>query len=267
MAIDEAGNAISHYPVTDEVDIRNIRAGVRGQLIRIHEAAGAGEIVGSARTCGDWCRGEDLEACRRRRHLAADRAARVRALLRAPDGLLPDGNRSRELGRRPARRAARRARGLDRRRERLPEPVGHQPDADDHGAGATDRAARSSPPDSRGGRDRPGRRGRARLRGARRSRRRAAAAGDGPRDADDRLGRALLCAARRARLPGDPVRQPRRRPLELDGRAAAAPARGLRRRPAPARLHAHRDGRRRRRAARPSSRSSPRTWSAPRWEG
>ena len=61
VTIDEAGNAVSHYPITDEVDIRNIRAGAE-QLIRIHEAAGAGEIVGSARKCGDWRRGENLEA-------------------------------------------------------------------------------------------------------------------------------------------------------------------------------------------------------------
>ncbi len=61
VTIDEAGNAVTHYPITDEVDIRNIRAGVE-QLIRIHEAAGAAEIVGSARKAGDWRRGDDLDA-------------------------------------------------------------------------------------------------------------------------------------------------------------------------------------------------------------
>jgi choline dehydrogenase-like flavoprotein len=61
VMIDEAGAAVVHYPITDEVDIRNIRAGVE-QLIRIHDAAGASEIVGSARKAGDWRRGEDLEA-------------------------------------------------------------------------------------------------------------------------------------------------------------------------------------------------------------
>ncbi len=61
VTIDDAGDAVTHYPVTDEVDIRNIRAGVE-QLIRIHEAAGATEIVGSARKAGDWRRGDDLDA-------------------------------------------------------------------------------------------------------------------------------------------------------------------------------------------------------------
>ena len=61
VTVDEAGNAVTHYPVTDEVDIRNIRAGVE-QLIRIHEQAGAEEIVGSARKAGDWKRGDDLDA-------------------------------------------------------------------------------------------------------------------------------------------------------------------------------------------------------------
>jgi choline dehydrogenase-like flavoprotein len=60
VTIDEAGNAVTHYPVTDEVDIRNIRAGVE-TLIRIHEAAGAEEIVGSARKSSDWRRGDDLD--------------------------------------------------------------------------------------------------------------------------------------------------------------------------------------------------------------
>ncbi len=61
VAIDDAGNAVAHYPITDEVDIRNIRAGIE-TLIRMHEAAGAREIVGSARKSGDWARGEDLDA-------------------------------------------------------------------------------------------------------------------------------------------------------------------------------------------------------------
>ena len=134
VTIDEAGNAIGRYSVTDEVDIRNIRAGVE-QLIRIHEA-----------------RGRDRRQRARARRLAprADLDAFVADVTSqpiAPRGALFSAHQmgscrmgtDRELGRRPARRAARHARGLDRRRERLPEPVGHQPDADDHGAGATDR--------------------------------------------------------------------------------------------------------------------------------
>jgi choline dehydrogenase-like flavoprotein len=61
VVIDGDGNSVVQYPVTNELDIRDIRAGVE-QLVRIHEAAGAEEIVGSHRQAGDWKRGDDLEA-------------------------------------------------------------------------------------------------------------------------------------------------------------------------------------------------------------
>jgi choline dehydrogenase-like flavoprotein len=61
VAIDGAGNAVTHYPITDAVDARNLRYAVE-QLARVHEAAGAAEIVGSGRKAPDWRRGEDLEA-------------------------------------------------------------------------------------------------------------------------------------------------------------------------------------------------------------
>ena len=40
VVIDADGNAVPRYPVTNELDIRDIRAGVE-QLVRLHEAAGA----------------------------------------------------------------------------------------------------------------------------------------------------------------------------------------------------------------------------------
>jgi acyl-CoA reductase-like NAD-dependent aldehyde dehydrogenase/choline dehydrogenase-like flavoprotein len=61
VMIDADGNSVPQYPVTNELDIRDIRAGVE-QLVRIHEAAGAKTIVGSARKAPDWHRGDDLEA-------------------------------------------------------------------------------------------------------------------------------------------------------------------------------------------------------------
>ncbi len=61
VVIDADGNSVSNYPVTNELDIRDIRAGVE-QLVRIHEAAGAKTIVGSARKAPDWHRGDDLDA-------------------------------------------------------------------------------------------------------------------------------------------------------------------------------------------------------------
>ena len=153
---------------------------------------------------------------RRRRHLAADRAARVRALLGAPDGVLPDGRRSRELGRRPARRAARHARGLDRRRERLSDPVRDQPDADDHGAGAADRAR-----DRRRRRCRKGSRSPSPARPATSAERRARARGAARDRADRRHGPAPVRPGR-ARLAADRV-PARRHPRPGLGRPTSSP--------------------------------------------
>jgi choline dehydrogenase-like flavoprotein len=61
VVIDADGNAVTNYPVVNELDIRDIRAGVE-TLVRMHEAAGANEIVGTARKASNWNRGDDLEA-------------------------------------------------------------------------------------------------------------------------------------------------------------------------------------------------------------
>ena len=61
VEIDAAGNPVAHYPIADELDQRNLRLAVE-QLSRVHEAAGATEIVGSGMRAPDWRRGDDLEA-------------------------------------------------------------------------------------------------------------------------------------------------------------------------------------------------------------
>jgi acyl-CoA reductase-like NAD-dependent aldehyde dehydrogenase/choline dehydrogenase-like flavoprotein len=61
VEIDAAGNAVPHYPIDDEVDRAHLKQGV-AELTRIHELAGAREIVGSGMRVGDWARGDDLEA-------------------------------------------------------------------------------------------------------------------------------------------------------------------------------------------------------------
>ena len=217
VVIDADGNAVTNYPVVNELDIRDIRAGVE-QLVRMHEAAGATEIVGSARKAP---RLEAAATTSRRSSPSSTRsrsAARVPALLRAPDGHLPDGRRPADLGRRPARRAARHAGRLGRRRERLPERLGDEPDADDHGAGAAHRA-----------RDRRvlalGVRRQAHRRGHRADRRRRPRGGAGARGApggrpDHRHGAAPV-RPRRARLGADrvpPGRHPRPRLGRRPGR-------------------------------------------------
>jgi acyl-CoA reductase-like NAD-dependent aldehyde dehydrogenase/choline dehydrogenase-like flavoprotein len=61
VVIDAAGNAVPAYPLTDELDIRNIRRGL-GEMIRMHDAAGAERIGALKRKDGIWERGEDLDA-------------------------------------------------------------------------------------------------------------------------------------------------------------------------------------------------------------
>ena len=61
VTIDGAGNAVVHYPIADELDRAHLKQGVE-QLVRLHEAAGAREIVGSGLRAPDWARGDDLEA-------------------------------------------------------------------------------------------------------------------------------------------------------------------------------------------------------------
>ena len=60
VEIDERGKAVVHYPIADELDRENLRQGVE-QLTRVHEAAGAREIIGSGLRARDWSRGEDIE--------------------------------------------------------------------------------------------------------------------------------------------------------------------------------------------------------------
>ena len=61
VATDAVGNAVAAYPITDELDIRNLRRGL-AEMIRLHEAAGAEQILAFVRKEGVWERGEDLEA-------------------------------------------------------------------------------------------------------------------------------------------------------------------------------------------------------------
>jgi acyl-CoA reductase-like NAD-dependent aldehyde dehydrogenase/choline dehydrogenase-like flavoprotein len=58
--IDAAGNPVIHYPIDDELDRAHLRQGIE-ELVRIHAAAGAREIVGSGLKAPDWKRGDDLE--------------------------------------------------------------------------------------------------------------------------------------------------------------------------------------------------------------
>jgi choline dehydrogenase-like flavoprotein len=60
VEIDASGNPVVHYPIADAADARTIKLAVE-QLVRVHEAAGAREIVGSGTKAPDWARGEDLE--------------------------------------------------------------------------------------------------------------------------------------------------------------------------------------------------------------
>ncbi len=59
--VDAAGNAVPSYPLTDELDIANFRAGLKA-VARVHEAAGAQRIVALSRRPLTWSRGGDFDA-------------------------------------------------------------------------------------------------------------------------------------------------------------------------------------------------------------
>jgi choline dehydrogenase-like flavoprotein len=61
VVADPAGNAVALYPLTDELDLRNIRRGL-AEMIRMHHAAGAERITALKRRDWAWQRGDDLEA-------------------------------------------------------------------------------------------------------------------------------------------------------------------------------------------------------------
>lgn len=65
VEIDGRGQAVHRYAVTDELDQRNFRRGLDAQ-IRVHEAAGAGEIHTLNQQPLSWRRGDDLEEFIRR---------------------------------------------------------------------------------------------------------------------------------------------------------------------------------------------------------
>jgi acyl-CoA reductase-like NAD-dependent aldehyde dehydrogenase/choline dehydrogenase-like flavoprotein len=61
VTVDGAGSAVVHYVLEDELDVRNFRRGT-AELIRLHAAAGAEQIIGGGRKGPIWERGDDLEA-------------------------------------------------------------------------------------------------------------------------------------------------------------------------------------------------------------
>jgi acyl-CoA reductase-like NAD-dependent aldehyde dehydrogenase/choline dehydrogenase-like flavoprotein len=73
VTADDAGQAVVHYPLTDDFDIAHIRRGLE-EMIRMHDAAGALEIQALSKRTPVWRRGDDLE----------DFIARVGAISMAP---------------------------------------------------------------------------------------------------------------------------------------------------------------------------------------
>jgi choline dehydrogenase-like flavoprotein len=61
VVVDGGGEAVPLYEVGDEVDLRNLRQGLDAQA-RLHEAAGAREILALAAGLPRWAAGEDLDA-------------------------------------------------------------------------------------------------------------------------------------------------------------------------------------------------------------
>jgi choline dehydrogenase-like flavoprotein len=60
VTIDDDGQAVHWYSLSDEVDVANTRAAIDAQA-RLHEAAGAREVIGLAPGLPSWRRGDDLD--------------------------------------------------------------------------------------------------------------------------------------------------------------------------------------------------------------
>lgn len=67
VTIDAAGNAVHHYDLVDELDVRHFRRGL-AELVRLHDAAGAEEMYSLHRRPLRWRRGEDVDAYAARVH-------------------------------------------------------------------------------------------------------------------------------------------------------------------------------------------------------
>ena len=107
VVLDDLGRAVVRWGLGDEVD-RRLAQRANVELCRLHQAAGAVEIFTAHASELRWRSGEDFDSFVKRVDVGVLRAERRGLLHRAPDGLVPDGLRSRGVGRRRARRAARR---------------------------------------------------------------------------------------------------------------------------------------------------------------
>jgi choline dehydrogenase-like flavoprotein len=69
VTIDGGGNPVHHYDLADELDVRHFRRGL-AELVRMHDAAGAREVLSLSRKLQHWHRdgGEPVEAFARRVH-------------------------------------------------------------------------------------------------------------------------------------------------------------------------------------------------------
>jgi choline dehydrogenase-like flavoprotein len=69
VTIDGGGNPVHHYDLADELDVRHFRHGL-AELVRMHDAAGAREVLSLSRKLQHWHRdgGEPVEAFARRVH-------------------------------------------------------------------------------------------------------------------------------------------------------------------------------------------------------
>ncbi len=61
VTVDASGTAVPWYSMTDELDVRNALKGIDAQ-VRLHEAAGAQQIIALAAGAPTWRWGDDLEA-------------------------------------------------------------------------------------------------------------------------------------------------------------------------------------------------------------
>ena len=133
VTIDADGQAVPWYSLSDPRDVRNTHRALAAQ-VRLHVAAGARRIVALAEGMPEWRVGDDVDRYIERLQRVPLRAGGFRLFAAHQMGTCRMGDDPQTQRGEPVRRAARHARRVDRRRERVPDALGHQPDDHDHGA-------------------------------------------------------------------------------------------------------------------------------------
>ena len=138
--VDANGQAVVYYDLTDELDVRNTHRGDRRADPPARRGRSARDPAAGRRAARTrWRDGDDLDACIAHWQRVPLRAGGFRLFCAHQMGTCRMGKDRADERRRPVGRAARHPGRVDRRRQRVPDGLGNEPDDLDHGARAPHR--------------------------------------------------------------------------------------------------------------------------------